>query len=212
MGNIVNRVFESSGPEGKVRGTPQQIIEKYNQLARDAQLANDRVAMENFQQHAEHYMRLLNEALREQEARREAQEAQARERREAREARNAAPADEGAGGIPDVIDMDDEETSGLVETPEAAVSEPPPAGQEPAAEDAEAQHGKPEDPPQKPARRRRSTRQSRTSKAASAAATATPAETGADTGADKGAETSSETGADTPAGASERIENKPAAE
>ena len=30
--NIMNRVFDSSGPEGKVRGTPQQIIEKYNQL------------------------------------------------------------------------------------------------------------------------------------------------------------------------------------
>ncbi|MBU7321162.1 DUF4167 domain-containing protein, partial [Paenibacillus oleatilyticus] len=30
MGNIVNRVFDSSGPEGKVRGTPQQIIDKYN--------------------------------------------------------------------------------------------------------------------------------------------------------------------------------------
>ncbi|AHM05473.1 Eukaryotic translation initiation factor 3 subunit 10 [Roseibacterium elongatum DSM 19469] len=76
VGNIVNRVFDSSGPEGKVRGTPQQIIEKYNQLARDAQLANDRVAAENFQQHAEHYLRLLAEAQREQEARREQQQAQ----------------------------------------------------------------------------------------------------------------------------------------
>ena len=28
-GNIINRVFESAGPEGKVRGTPQQIIDKY---------------------------------------------------------------------------------------------------------------------------------------------------------------------------------------
>jgi hypothetical protein len=67
MGNIVNRVFDSSGPEGKVRGTPQQIIDKYNQLARDAQLSNDRVAFENFQQHAEHYTRMLGEAMREQE-------------------------------------------------------------------------------------------------------------------------------------------------
>ena len=74
MGNIVNRVFDSSGPEGKVRGTPQQIIDKYNQLARDAQLGNDRVATENFQQHAEHYTRLLGEAQREQEARREQQD------------------------------------------------------------------------------------------------------------------------------------------
>ncbi len=79
-GNIVNRVFDSSGPEGKVRGTPQQIIEKYNQLARDAQLSGDRVALENFQQHAEHYMRMLGEAQREQDARREQQEQQNRDR------------------------------------------------------------------------------------------------------------------------------------
>jgi len=70
-GNVLNRVFDSSGPEGKVRGTPQQIIDKYNQLARDAQLSNDRVATENFQQHAEHYLRLLANAQKEQEARRE---------------------------------------------------------------------------------------------------------------------------------------------
>lgn len=76
VGNIINRVFDSSGPEGKVRGTPQQIIEKYNQLARDAQLANDRVAAENFQQHAEHYTRLLGEAMREAEAQREQRETQ----------------------------------------------------------------------------------------------------------------------------------------
>ena len=69
VGNIVNRVFDSSGPEGKVRGTPQQIIDKYNQLARDAQLSNDRVAAENFQQHAEHYLRMLSEAQREQQER-----------------------------------------------------------------------------------------------------------------------------------------------
>lgn len=66
LGNIVNRVFDSSGPEGKVRGTPQQIIEKYLTLARDAQLSNDRVAEQSFLQHAEHYTRLLSEAQREQ--------------------------------------------------------------------------------------------------------------------------------------------------
>ncbi|MEM0937411.1 MAG: DUF4167 domain-containing protein [Pseudomonadota bacterium] len=76
MGNITNRVFDSSGPEGKVRGTPQQIIEKYAQLARDAQLGNDRVAAENFQQHAEHYTRMLGDAQREMEARREQQQNQ----------------------------------------------------------------------------------------------------------------------------------------
>ena len=85
VGNVLNRVFDSSGPEGKVRGTPQQIIEKYNQLARDAQLSNDRVATENFQQHAEHYLRLLARAQKEQEARREQQEKENRGRNGDRE-------------------------------------------------------------------------------------------------------------------------------
>ena len=85
VGNVVNRVFDSSGPEGKVRGTPQQIIEKYNQLARDAQLSNDRVAAENFQQHAEHYQRMLGMAMREQDARREQMERENRERQAERD-------------------------------------------------------------------------------------------------------------------------------
>ena len=135
-GNVINRVFDSSGPEGKVRGTPQQIIEKYNQLARDAQLANDRVATENFQQHAEHYLRLLSEAQREMDARREEQDRQNRERqaerdreraeRQEREAANAAAAstDPAQAPQPDVVDLgdqaSDENDSGLVETPESA--------------------------------------------------------------------------------------------
>ena len=106
--NIVNRVFDSSGPEGKVRGTPQQIIEKYQQLHRDAQLSGDRVAAENFQQHAEHYARMLADAMKEQEARREAQEAQQaaqrerqqreREERDAQHKQNAQNAPSGDSG------------------------------------------------------------------------------------------------------------------
>lgn len=89
-GNVVNRVFDSSGPEGKVRGTPGQVIEKYNQLARDAQLSNDRVAMENFQQHAEHYLRLLSEAQKEADAKREEQEKANRERQAERDEQEKA--------------------------------------------------------------------------------------------------------------------------
>ncbi|MBS9716540.1 DUF4167 domain-containing protein [Pseudohalocynthiibacter aestuariivivens] len=88
-GNNLNRVFDSSGPEGKVRGTPQQIIDKYQQLTRDAQLSNDRVAAESFQQHAEHYTRLLGEAQREAEARRLEQEAQREQQNSQREAERA---------------------------------------------------------------------------------------------------------------------------
>lgn len=135
-GNVVNRVFDSSGPEGKVRGTPQQIIDKYNQLARDAQLSNDRVAAENFQQHAEHYLRLLSEAQREIEARREEQERQNRERqaerdreRAERQEREAArKADPAEAPQPDVMDFGATEAapeSGLVETPESKGDEAP---------------------------------------------------------------------------------------
>ena len=75
----MNRVFDSSGPEGRVRGTPQQIIDKYQTLARDAQLAGDRVATENYLQHSEHYSRLLGVAQREM-AERQEQQQKARER------------------------------------------------------------------------------------------------------------------------------------
>lgn len=84
-GNNVNRVFDSSGPEGRVRGTPQQVFEKYSQLARDAELGNDRVAQENFQQHAEHYLRMLTAAQREADARRELHERENRERQAERD-------------------------------------------------------------------------------------------------------------------------------
>src|SRR4029078_10420517 len=67
MGNIINRVFESAGPDGKVRGTPQKIIDKSQMLARNAQLAGDRVAAESYPQHAEHYSRLLGDAQRQQQ-------------------------------------------------------------------------------------------------------------------------------------------------
>jgi Domain of unknown function (DUF4167) len=75
-GNVVNRVYDSAGPEGKVRGTPQQIIDKYLSLARDAQTTGDRVVAENFLQHAEHYQRLLIQAAAMQEqSRRESADA-----------------------------------------------------------------------------------------------------------------------------------------
>ena len=85
VANVMNRVFDSSGPEGKVRGTPQQIIEKYQQLTRDCQLSGDRVAAENFQQHAEHYMRLQAEAQREIDSRREQQDRENREKQAQRD-------------------------------------------------------------------------------------------------------------------------------
>jgi hypothetical protein len=54
------QTFESNGPEVKVRGNAQQVVERYLALARDASSAGDRVAAENYLQHAEHYYRMLN--------------------------------------------------------------------------------------------------------------------------------------------------------
>lgn len=55
-----NRAFESNGPDGvKIWGAAQHVFEKYQQLARDALTAGDRVLGESYQQHAEHYFRLL---------------------------------------------------------------------------------------------------------------------------------------------------------
>ncbi|MBV9347203.1 MAG: DUF4167 domain-containing protein [Pseudolabrys sp.] len=57
--NPLTRVYESNGPDVKIRGTASHIAEKYIQLARDAQGSGDPVAAENFYQHAEHYFRLI---------------------------------------------------------------------------------------------------------------------------------------------------------
>lgn len=162
-GNIPNRVFDSSGPEGKVRGTPQQIIDKYQQLARDAQLSGDRVAVEAFFQHAEHYLRMLGAAQKEIDERREQQERENRERqaerdreraerdaqraeRDAQQGEQQQPAEDAntaAGEQPDVIDASVEQQSGLVETPESKPRKPrqprkPRAPRKPAGEQEQA--------------------------------------------------------------------------
>ena len=54
-----NHVFDSSGPDVRLRGTAQQLFEKYLQLGRDATSGGDRVAAEGYFQHAEHYFRIL---------------------------------------------------------------------------------------------------------------------------------------------------------
>ncbi len=56
------RSFDSNGPSVKIRGSASQISEKYQALARDANLSGDRIAAENFLQHAEHYYRLVRAA------------------------------------------------------------------------------------------------------------------------------------------------------
>jgi hypothetical protein len=57
--NPLTRVYESNGPDVKIRGTASHIAEKYIQLARDSQSSGDPVSAENYYQHAEHYFRLI---------------------------------------------------------------------------------------------------------------------------------------------------------
>src|SRR5205085_3509869 len=60
--NPMARVFESNGPEVKIRGNPSHIAEKYIQLARDAQASGDPAAAETYYQHAEHYYPVITSA------------------------------------------------------------------------------------------------------------------------------------------------------
>lgn len=112
-GNVINRVFDSNGPQGRVRGTPNQIIEKYQSLAQDAMLAGDRVEAENFSQHAEHYIRMMAtaqaELAKEQAARQAEQEARQAEqaaRHAENEARNRARQAEQNSETESVSDQD----------------------------------------------------------------------------------------------------------
>jgi hypothetical protein len=57
--NPLTRVYESNGPDVKIRGTASHVAEKYIQLARDSQASGDPVAAENYYQHAEHYFRMI---------------------------------------------------------------------------------------------------------------------------------------------------------
>jgi hypothetical protein len=52
--------FDSSGPEGRIRGNAHQVYEKYIGLARDATSMGDRIAAETYYQYAEHYYRIVN--------------------------------------------------------------------------------------------------------------------------------------------------------
>ena len=57
--NPLTRVYESNGPDVKIRGTASHVAEKYIQLARDSQTSGDPVSAENYYQHAEHYFRMI---------------------------------------------------------------------------------------------------------------------------------------------------------
>ena len=60
-GNNKNQVFDSNGPDVRIRGTAFQVSEKYLALAKDCQASGDYVLAQSYLQHAEHYQRVINE-------------------------------------------------------------------------------------------------------------------------------------------------------
>ena len=55
------QVYDSNGPDVRIRGNAHQVAEKYLALAKDASSGGDRTTAENYYQHAEHYIRIINE-------------------------------------------------------------------------------------------------------------------------------------------------------
>lgn len=55
------QVYDSNGPDVRIRGTAHQVAEKYLSLAKDAVSAGNNIMAENYYQHAEHYIRIINE-------------------------------------------------------------------------------------------------------------------------------------------------------
>ena len=58
-----NTVMESSGPMGKIHGTALQLSEKYQAYAKDYLMQNDLVMVQMCMQYADHYTRLQNIAI-----------------------------------------------------------------------------------------------------------------------------------------------------
>ena len=55
-----NQIFDSNGPDVRIRGTAHQVCEKYLALAKDASSVGDTILAESYLQHAEHYQRIIN--------------------------------------------------------------------------------------------------------------------------------------------------------
>lgn len=60
--------LDSTGPLGKLRGTPLQLAEKYQAGAKDASLQGDDVLVQTCQQYADHYLRLQAIAIENEQA------------------------------------------------------------------------------------------------------------------------------------------------
>ena len=117
-----NHVFDSNGPEIRIRGTAQQLFEKYLQLGRDATSSGDRVTAEAFFQHAEHYFRILNamnQAHQQGQPNGQSQQPQANQRRGYQQGDGFQGGEDGQGEGDDIEQRPDPRAPGMGDQPEA---------------------------------------------------------------------------------------------
>ena len=91
--------YESNGPDVKVRGNAQQVVEKYLTLARDATLSGDRIDAESYYQFAEHYYRIMTaNAVNEQQRQQQSGSSDQQVGDNSHNSKNAQTGDENARG------------------------------------------------------------------------------------------------------------------
>lgn len=105
-----NTVFDSTGPCGKLRGTPLQLTEKYQAGAKDALMQNDIVLAQTCMQYADHYIRLQNQAI--QNEQRLNQNNQMRQQQ-----RSVDAVDEGKVEIEEGVSLEIEDTLPEIQSP-----------------------------------------------------------------------------------------------
>ena len=121
--NNPNRSLDSNGPDVRVRGSAQTIYDKYITLARDAKISGSRVKAENYLQHAEHYLRIVQEQqakaqahLEQQQARQKAHQKNMQKNAEAAE-KNREDNNKSRSSRPSNGHKDSEETSSIEAKP-----------------------------------------------------------------------------------------------
>jgi hypothetical protein len=117
-----NHVFDSNGPDLRVRGTAQQLFERYLQLGRDATSVGDRVMAESYFQHAEHYFRILNAMTQAQQGQPNQNGQQQQRRPSMHEAPgdmgdNGGDSDDGDGDLPGLGDQPGSDMSNSDQSP-----------------------------------------------------------------------------------------------
>ncbi len=141
--NPLTRNYESNGPDVKIRGSAQQVADKYTTLARDAQSAGDRVMAENYLQHAEHYNRIIAAATAQQQVQREERAEQEQRENQSAENRGSDNANERAAAERNPNIAENQPPAGKGTGPQPVIGEMPAE----VAIDAQA-------PAEKPSRRR----------------------------------------------------------